>query len=154
MNFWNDKQLALKLKNNEVTSRDQFDYFMLFSKIPQILSLFLSKNIVEFVLYGTFCCYMLFGTIKVYMTNARGDNKDFLVRYFTLAIVASIRTFVMTLLLIILHFPIIISLIMTDMNEMKGGEILLIFFFIYINILFAYFFRRLNSAMKIAYLQN
>ena len=151
MNFWNDKQLALKLKNNQVTSKDQLGYLM-FSLIMTLLPLFFSVKMLELFVGITSSFYSIFGTLIAYKTNAKGDNKDFLLRYCSLTIVYLIRAMGITLFVIVPLF-IFIFFVFIYFGALSYN-LIYITLGVYLNIFFIYFFWRLNSAMKIASSQN
>ena len=99
MYFWKVDELVKDLRNNEVSQKEQFHYFLLFT-ISTILSTEPALNI-DFT-YHINDLYMsisllivnVFGVIHIYNRNSSGDNKDFLPRAICLGLPVLIRTIV------------------------------------------------------------
>ena len=147
MNFFKDKELALRFKNNEVPSKERFLY-LLISMVLVSLGVFLSegegnqRNLYT----NTFRIITLISCIIIcYNTNKSGDDKDFIDRYLCLGIPVAIRTIVLTIP------ACIVLVILSEITNPKGASSKNDgFYFLHVVIFQLYFTWRLNSAIKIA----
>lgn len=100
MNFFNDRELALRFKNNAVSSKERFWYVMI-GNILYIVSL-LESSLVSFLfvknmyLASVIGLPIIIGAIICYNTNKAGDDKEFIERYVCIGTPVLIRTKVLT----------------------------------------------------------
>jgi hypothetical protein len=145
MNFWDDRELAVRLKNNQVSSKEQLGYVLL-------SQLFLSISILDMMRVDVLCLLISFLiTIITYRTNARGDDKDFILRYTTISFSLVLRTIVFSLL-ITLFFSILVFMVAKNYESISyiENKIFVVTTIIYLSISFIYNLKRLNTTMKIA----
>jgi hypothetical protein len=149
MNFIRDRELALRLKNNAVSSKEKFIYLLLSGILTTIpLSSFYGKvteynqwdicsDIATFVIViaGAFVCYR---------TNKRGDDKEFIERYICIGFPVGIQTGLLALVLFI--FFMILIAIHGD-NYGDGGNI---YSFSLMSLSYLYYYWRLNLSIKVA----
>lgn len=104
MNFFNDRELALRFKNNAVSSKERFWYVMI-GNILYIVSLLessLVSSLVSFLfvknmyLASVIGLPIIIGAIICYNTNKAGDDKEFIERYVCIGTPVLIRTKVLT----------------------------------------------------------
>ncbi|WP_342272374.1 hypothetical protein [Candidatus Tisiphia endosymbiont of Parasteatoda lunata] len=77
MNFFDDRELALRFKNNAVSSKERFWYFMISLIIGiVILKLPLNVQVDVYKIVLSLGCAVI-GTIICYNTNKAGDDKEF-----------------------------------------------------------------------------
>jgi hypothetical protein len=165
-----DKKLALRFRNNAVTSGERFLYFFL----SVIFSLFFWFEIYSFAILfspsDTWTSFMLIphdswdatgkwdifvflfclaiailGTDACYHSNRSGDNKEFIERYICIGFVTSIR---LGLILIPLAFLAhgLVNALTEDGLPHETGLYDLIFYAPFLG----YFYWRLNNLIKIA----
>ncbi|WP_375329881.1 hypothetical protein [Candidatus Tisiphia endosymbiont of Nemotelus uliginosus] len=104
MNFFNDRELALRFKNNAVSSKERFWYVMI-GNILYIVSLLessLVSSLESFLfvknmyLASVIGLPIIIGAIICYNTNKAGDDKEFIERYVCIGTPVLIRTKVLT----------------------------------------------------------
>ncbi|WP_375333808.1 hypothetical protein [Candidatus Tisiphia endosymbiont of Xenochironomus xenolabis] len=108
MNFFNDRELALRFKNNAVSSKERFWYVMI-GNILYIVSLLESSLVSSLVsslesflfvknmyLASVIGLPIIIGAIICYNTNKAGDDKEFIERYVCIGTPVLIRTKVLT----------------------------------------------------------
>ncbi|WP_341759300.1 hypothetical protein [Candidatus Tisiphia endosymbiont of Ptychoptera albimana] len=116
MNFFNDRELALRFKNNAVSSKERFWYVMIGNilYIVSLLESLLESSLVSslesslvsslesflFVknmyLASVIGLPIIIGAIICYNTNKAGDDKEFIERYVCIGTPVLIRTKVLT----------------------------------------------------------
>lgn len=100
MNFFNDRELALRFKNNAVSSKERFWYVMIGNILYIVSSLVSSLESFLFVknmyLASVIGLPIIIGAIICYNTNKAGDDKEFIERYVCIGTPVLIRTKVLT----------------------------------------------------------
>lgn len=96
MYLWKVDNLIEDLKNNKVSQKEQFKYALAFSIFTGIaadpsLSIGLQYGFMDFVSSVTMLVITVFGVIVCYKENKRADDKDFVLRFFTLGLPVAIR---------------------------------------------------------------
>ncbi len=154
MHFIKDKALAERFKHHEVPSRERFYYLVIMEVLVALLltNFFFHSlatddwiyfpinhwNIADDILS---VMLPLFGTILLYCTNAKGDDKEFIERY----ICISFPVIIQTLLVIIAAFGAILML--TDWADHEEGTL----YDVLLSLLFyGYYYFRLYKCIKIA----
>jgi hypothetical protein len=111
--FWNDKQLARDLKNNLVSEKHKFIYFMIYMLLP-ILARLNQINILGLTytlgfILGIFAAIAIWAWVFYffYKTNKNGDGKNFIERYICLAFPLSVRCYIFSIpaFLLIFFYP-------------------------------------------------
>ncbi|KXF76748.1 hypothetical protein ATN84_12005 [Paramesorhizobium deserti] len=153
MNFINDQELALRLKDNAVSSKEKYLYFILFIFITTVLSspivttylytgninkfdyIIDSINIISFIIGSTLC----------YKTNKSGDDKDFIERMICISFPVLIKSIVILLLVSMFYYT-TIQIIgwRENIDESAIYDLPPAIFII------LYYYWRLNASMKIA----
>ncbi len=178
MNCFDDKELALRFKNNNVPSIERLLYFICFAllkltpfsfpttllndlKIEELL--FLKDRVIggttTFPLFTAFASVSLFswlitviilivGTTICYKTNKNGDNKEFVERFISVGFPVFVQTVVMAFIIGLVNRFIFLQDPAQDFGLIML-EIMETMCIANIVLLF-YFFWRLNSSMKIA----
>ncbi|MCC8398054.1 MAG: hypothetical protein LN569_01900 [Rickettsia endosymbiont of Labidopullus appendiculatus] len=141
VNFFNDRELALRFKNNAVSSKERFWYLMINNIIYTLESFLSTKNMYSVSITGL---YVMIGTIICYNTNKAGDDKEFIERYVCIGIIAWIRTLVYIMLALFIFGALIKGSIFKEMINESNLEI------IFNAILFFCYYWRLNSSIRIA----
>ncbi|MES2252202.1 MAG: hypothetical protein V4482_00755 [Pseudomonadota bacterium] len=140
MNFFKDRELALRLKNNQVSSKERFGYLL----ITMILTnLFLyDKHMNKWDTYISISVILLTvaGVIACYNTNKSGDDENFIERFTCISIPVMVR---MSLICI----PLALIKMLFSHNAFEKSDIFKLMYYI---ISLSYFYFRLNSAIKIA----
>jgi hypothetical protein len=116
MYIWKPNNLAIDLRNNNVSEKEKLKYTLFWVLAMVIFSDPAIYIGYEYVLNDTIISAA--GTIYCYKINKRGDNKDFISRYICLSIPVGIRA------LAVLAF-VIIAIVIIDLSfEMNvlGGE--------------------------------
>jgi hypothetical protein len=147
MNFFRDRELALRFKNRTVPSRERFWYFFLSMLVFSLLTTsIVVKNLYQNINGWDFLCDIagvigvIFGTIVCYRTNRRGDDKEFIERVVSIGFPVLVQSIILTVGLTFLY------LFVGSMNEDKS-TIYDLKVVIFTSI---YFYWRLNYAIKIA----
>ncbi|HJD56987.1 MAG TPA: hypothetical protein LFW12_02615 [Rickettsia endosymbiont of Sericostoma sp. HW-2014] len=108
MNFFNDRELALRFKNNAVSSKERFWYVMIgnilyiVSLLESLLESSLVSSLESFLfvknmyLASVIGLPIIIGAIICYNTNKAGDDKEFIERYVCIGTPVLIRTKVLT----------------------------------------------------------
>jgi hypothetical protein len=149
MNFWNDRELAVRLKKHQVDSSEQFGYVLLPILVSLIILLIINYSTnIESLVSSIYYCYITLGTIIVYRTNMKGDNKDFISRYISLGIPNTLRSLIVGLIASAIVSLIFMKIENNDdyLNTANIFKARIIFS----NAFCIYFFKRLNASMKIA----
>ena len=150
MIFFNDKKLALRFKNNEVSSKERFNYLLMFFILIFIFYTFSNIDKYEWDIYVETVDFLIavIGLFFVYNTNKAGDDHYFIDRLICLSSVVINKTsifFFIFMVIISLSFP----LFGFDYNYFSDSYKNIIFLFLSI-IFDIYIFWRLNSLIKIA----
>jgi len=155
MNFFSDRELAQRFMDDEVPSRERFNYFMVATVLPILVTsnFFVSKTLVEIDGWSVaadvvFLAISVVGTVLCYRTNRRGDDREFIER----SICIAFPVFIQALLLGIASIPIcflwieLASIYFSNLKEFPDS-----FHYLVFSIIFAsYFYWRLNSSIRIA----
>jgi len=156
--LWNDKKLARDLKNDAVSQRHKFIYFLMYVIVPFFLSGFTGSDssqkseemLASLQLNHTFS--LLFYSIGIgaiaalcwfYKTNQKGDGVHFIERYVCLTVPISIRTGIAGFLAIFV--PLMVILLMG-----KTGAPLLRYLPALPLLVQIYFWIRMNTLFKTA----
>jgi hypothetical protein len=99
MNFINDKELALRFKNDAVPSRERLIYLILFALPLYVLTsqFFIQISAAEetryfhHILDSSLIVLNLIGIIFCYRTNRDGDNVEFIERFVSLSFPIFVR---------------------------------------------------------------
>ncbi len=156
MNFFKDRELARRMRDGLVPSKERFRYgLILFLLTTCAGATFLYDDVQTFTMWdratdGVEIFMTLFGTIFVYKTNVRGDDKEFLERYICLGFPVLVRTTVLVAIIAALGGG-LMSLIEPDQaiawaETTSPGKIE----FVLAAFGSFYFFWRLNGSMRIA----
>ena len=153
MNFINDRELALRFKNDAVPSKERLLYLLAFL-VPMALVLstyainamateFSNKwdNIVDIF----YVCTTIFGTILCYNTNKNGDDQEFIDRFISIGFPIFVRFFIIYLVILLLNYFIYIVLLEKELAE----ETTYVGLF-YIAAFEITYYWRLNGSMKLA----
>jgi hypothetical protein len=144
MNFWNDRELALRFKNNQVPSKERFWYLLITLVLLDLITFtfFNQKNCNKWDTYIDIAglLFTIIGTFVCYNTNKSGDDKEFIERYICLVIPILARTF-----LLCIPLALIMEIILRNDFQLTS-----VFTLICVSIMLSYFTWRLNSAIKIA----
>ncbi len=144
MNFFKDRELAQRLRNNQVSEKEKLVYLLINLIVISLPSLFPASNTITVILHTAL---IIIGTIFCYKVNAKGDNQDYIARYMSLNIPILVQMiilmvlFFITLVFLSIKYPYIIINLEND----KNIEVI-------INTLVfdCYFFWRLYGSIKIA----
>lgn len=147
---FNDRTLALRLKNDQLNTREYFWYLLFFLALNFFISLAIPQlvmNLVpqldsikfwDFHVFEILLLITAIGTFICYRINQSGDGKAFIERYICLASVILIQTYLFGFVTIYftryIHVPYAHSLNWLSLNLI---------------IIFSYFYFRLGSAIKI-----
>jgi hypothetical protein len=155
MNFIRDKELALRLKNNAVSSREKFLYFFISSMMT---SLMMTSSVTHFFHYAVelnswdnavdvaTVILAIFGTLLCYRTNKKGDNKEFIERYVSLYFPVSIQMILLFIILATIIFGVLtIFAPFGEIPEQTSALDLALIIVAYL-----YFYLRLNASIKLA----
>ncbi|MDD9334652.1 MAG: hypothetical protein PV347_01150 [Rickettsiaceae bacterium] len=143
MNFFDDRELALRFKNNAVSSKERFWYFMIRLIIGiVILKLPLNVQVDVYKIVLSLGCAVI-GTIICYNTNKAGDDKEFIERCICIGFPVMIRT------LVYLTPALIIFLVLLLPREVFIFKEMIIEVIWELVWSFCYYWR-LNSAIRIA----
>ena len=171
MNFFKDRDLASRLRNDQVSSKEKLIYLLVFllfiSFALSIASCSKESNHIEnFV----FAIMETIGLIICYQTNQKGDGKNFIERYICLGFPICIRAIVMTIAMVIIVLLITavvtICVLFTPLIELLPEEqtmnklfselnnedsfIYSVFSFIFSAFFCIYFYIRMKKSIKIA----
>ncbi|MDD2325089.1 MAG: hypothetical protein PHW63_03630 [Alphaproteobacteria bacterium] len=153
MNFFNDKNLGLRLKEGKVSSKEKFLYLLAFVFISSIflsytfLSYTLPENINMWDTYTDIAELLinLFGTFWCYRTNRSGDDKDFIERFICIGFPIGVQAIVLgigaTLLL-----GIIFMTTNTDIQETSSSSV---YSLLATTLVALYFYTKMNSTLKL-----
>lgn len=156
MNIINDRELALRFRNGEVSSRERLIYLILFILIYEASSAqFLeyifddySKSEYDMHVNIIFIFLTVIGTIACYVTNKNCDDKEFIERYICIGFPVTVRMLIFAILLSIAAF------ILYELNDVyfKFGFLVSVDMWAFVVSFCAitYFFWRLNSSIKLA----
>lgn len=152
MQILNDRKLARRLREDAVSEREQFYYFMVLLVLTILPSstwlvgqLGVTGNYWDLASDIALIVLTVAGAIWVFNTNASGDNKNFVSRYICLGLPVSIQAGVVMILTTVVIF-LLEELFSTIMIEDESTIVDLILIIVFLS----FFFFRLNSAIKIA----
>lgn len=98
MHFFNDKALAIKLRNNELSSKQELYYLIIGLTIYAFFTCsFWSRDSDDKIDYMLITIDVLtvasgiFGTLFLFKINAKGDGKNFIERYICLSLPITIH---------------------------------------------------------------
>ena len=103
MYFWSIKKLTTDLKDNKISEKEKFKYFLTLVILELILINLIvytwqeinTANLINSLI--TFVGFILAVTI-IYKKNKKGDNKNYIERYVCLSLPAAVRAFVYSLI--------------------------------------------------------
>lgn len=104
MIFWSEKKLAVKLRDDMVSAKEQLVYLALGNLIiAYFISCLYGKEVFRSDIYGHIYHAILVITavilpIVIFKINNKGDGKDFLMRYICLNLPITIKLFLLQLL--------------------------------------------------------
>jgi hypothetical protein len=141
MNFFKDRELAQRLRNNQVSEKEKFIYLLINLMAISIASCLPSSEIIEELLYLSLT---IIGTIFCYKVNAKGDNQNYIERYISLGVPIAIQV-----IILMIPFSFILSFLFIKFSSIIGNneniEVI-----INTSIFECYFFWRLYGSIKIA----
>ncbi len=152
MQIFNDTKLALRFRSDSVSEREKFFYFLIYTALISILtSTWASSNLLETInkwdIYADILIILsnILGTILIYHTNSKGDNRDFISRSLCLSFPVAVKA----LLLIILFY------LLALLSDVFAGTALIedgtsAFEFSMMALLMLFFYFRLNRAIRLA----
>jgi hypothetical protein len=153
MNFIKDRELALRFKNNAVSSKERFLYLLIFMTLTTLLSssFFIadlySTKLNQWDIYTDIVMLVLTiaGTIICYQTNKRGDDKEFIERYISIGFPVGIRSL---LFLILIGGIFLVIAVLTAQGEISDEST--VYDLLVMTAFILYFYWRLNSSIKLA----
>lgn len=95
IHLWNTKLLAKEFRNNELSQRMRFKYFLIFIVVPMLIGdisftpiqiPWSVDSMPAVILSIMFLLIIVGGMILTYKANKAGDNKEFIDRYVCLSI--------------------------------------------------------------------
>jgi len=124
MYIWKPSNLAIDLRNDNVTEKEKLKYVLFWVLATAIASDPVLHIDFEYVLNDTILSIVMLlisaaGTIYCYKINKKGDNKDFISRYICLSIPVGIRA--LTVLVAIIAIIVVID-ISFEANILGGEE--------------------------------
>lgn len=152
MNFFKDKELAIRFKNDRVPSHERLLYLLAF--------LLLGCGMMSsWFVYGTYyrpnlwdagidvisAVSTIIGTVICYRTNRAGDDKEFIDRYFSLGFPVAIQA-ILLLAGLGVAYGIAVGIMGTSGTSEETGPDL----FASMLLFTAFYYWRLNNAFKIA----
>ncbi|WP_037320751.1 hypothetical protein [Salegentibacter sp. Hel_I_6] len=157
MIWLNIKKLELKLLKNELTEHGAYQYLLtilifitLATQLPG--SFDFSSDLWRLLDFTLDVLITIGGTYILFAINSKGDNQDFLKRYFSLAFVHALR---LAILLVILKliYKIIMFVVPIDLwrivNEFATGDVAEIIYNLIISLIFYFLlrgsFKRVNE---------
>lgn len=148
MSLFKDKVLALRLKNNEVSSTERFFYLLIFMLLVTFADLIPEKNTNQWDTYINIFNFfsMTICLIICHNTNKSGDDKNFIERYICLNIPVAIRAIIIGLPIAFI-MTIIVKAIGYSHLKIKEIEMFILTYTIIVDL---YCIFRLNSIIKIA----
>jgi len=165
INFINDRELARRFKAGKVPSLERFIYFMFSVILVAAMPFYFLPAITNAELAGDVITtlFMIFGSVYLYTRNKKGDNKEFIERYVSLAFPVLIQSILVALVstIIIISALYGVSYIpafqksLESMNETDAREYASRIFedapIILITLIFnVYFLLRMSASIKIA----
>lgn len=154
MNIINDRDLALRFRNDAVPSRERFIYLVLCLLIFEILTSSFVMHLFYAEKYNIYSdiamvALSIIGTIICYRTNKSGDDREFIERYVSIGFPISIQVFLIFAVFIVavIVFYVLKAILkfefdLADLTE-AGGSVIGAGIMIY-------YYWRLNSSIKLA----
>lgn len=153
MNFFRDRELATRFKNGNVTQRECFSYYIVISVIYCIVFSSPALYIMSFIGVNKWTLITdlfvlvstIIGSIYVFKTNSKGDNKNFVERCVCIGFPVVIQAF-----LLMMAFSIVLGIVLVIIQMdhlLDEASIFDLFTMIFFQ---AYFFIRLNGSIQIA----
>jgi hypothetical protein len=108
MIFWNEKKLAVRLRDRMLSPKEQFAYTIAYSLITAIFvsKVFLiitSSSLIlqtsDYISDTLSIALAVLIPVCAYKANIQGDNKNFMMRFFSLSVPITIKMFVLAVLL-------------------------------------------------------
>ena len=164
MFLWNYKKLALELRDNKLSERHKFYYYVassliymfstyFLSYIPhtqEIQRIFIIKVINHFILISL----TIAGLFWWYKTNSRGDNKHFIERAIILSIPLSIRlwclVFVLAFMVSFVTIFTLLSIYHYALEDITNSYIVILPLFLVMLLCIIWYIVRMNTAIAIA----
>lgn len=164
MNIINDRELALRFKNDAVPSQERFIYlfiFVLISEIPwsSFSEYIFNDNRRDYDIYSDIIISVItiVGTVLCYRTNRSGDDREFIERYVGIGFPITIRTtiFLIVFVVVSIIFFVVMSIVLYFLNLSLNSELNLdalkdAWGTVMGACAMAYFFVRLNASIKLA----
>lgn len=152
MNWIKDRELATRFRNDAVPPKERLIYFMIFMMLSTLISTNYSMHILQatpnqwdYLGDALILCITFVGILWLYRTNAKGDKQEFIERFICLSFPIAIQ-------LLLLLIPALFALFVTESflhietpEEQTTPQLMLT-----LNLLFLYYYTRLNGAFKIA----
>lgn len=104
MNFLRDRKLARRLKNNEVSSKEQFAYYLILNILLTALmtSVFSSGdrhlNVYDYIMDAMSIIFIIGIVFLSYIANNKGDKKDFVMRAICISFPILLQTLIIGLI--------------------------------------------------------
>ena len=106
MNLVDDKQLALRLKQRQVSSREQLFYLLVFILLSTAMTTSFALDTLHYAPTNQwdYCIdvmaitFTIAGTIWCYRANKAGDDKEFIERYVCISLPVLIKAFALLML--------------------------------------------------------
>lgn len=155
MNFFNDRDLARRLRDGEVSSKEKFYYLLTFQVIYTIFftayvsdAIYSTGNSLDYIADIIIVLLTIIGTYLVYNSNRAGDDEDFIARFTCLSIPIAVHMILFSLLAGFIEA----ALTMTEEDIMNEDYIYTttIYGAVGLVLVVAYFYYRINSSIKIA----
>jgi len=153
MNFINDRNLALRFRDNAVPSKERFLYFI----FSMVLATILTTSIAVAPLYKEtinnfdvisdliYLASVIVGVIACYTTNKNGDGKEFIERMICIGFPVMIITFLISFFASIFYF-----MITTAFDWHKPADVTTVYDLPPVLFSTLYYYWRLNSSIRIA----
>ncbi|PRD45254.1 hypothetical protein C5748_03330 [Phyllobacterium phragmitis] len=153
MNFINDRELALRFKNNAVHSNERFLYFIIYMTISTLFSGYIlgstlyADPINKFDVLSDIINVIIIiaGTTICYRTNRAGDDREFIERMMCIGFPAAIRSFIILFIFIILYLIFIGSI-----ERERTSEEYSLYAIPPVIAYGLYFYWRMNASIRIA----
>ena len=104
MYFWKIDKLIQDIKDEKVTEKENVKYFivsvLLYSVFSNpLLTMDMENDLLDVIAAVISVLTFVIGTYYIYTINKKGDNKNFITRYFCLSIPIGIRLFVVLMVI-------------------------------------------------------
>lgn len=152
MNFINDKELARRMRDGNIKSSERFYYFLIFMVGITIFMMNSTNSVMYNGEYNKWDIALdklaflatIIGSIILYKTNKRGDDKEFIERYICLGFPVAMQMLGISLALFATY------ILLSEIQVIEMPEETTVVDYLLTLIVELYFYIRLNKAMKIA----